>query len=248
VAGGRVFVISTENELLTFDTATGQPGWTYQALVEPARILKASSPAVSGDTVVAAFASGEVIALRASNGNDLWQEALSRASRNNALSEIRDVAGRPVIYRGDVFAVSHSGVFTTTDLRTGTARWSLPVIGVTSPLPVGDVVYVVSKAGQVICASRETGQVYWIRELNNQNLGKRALKKERKHPTVWSTPILASNQLILASSKGVVQSLDPKTGETKKTLNVKDAVLLGPIAVDGMVYIATDDANLIAIR
>ncbi len=248
VAGGRVFVISTENELLTFDVATGQPGWTYQALVEPARILKASSPAVSGDTVVAAFASGEVVALRASNGNDLWQEALSRASRNNALSEIRDVAGRPVIYRGDVFAVSHSGVFTTTDLRTGQARWSLPVIGVTSPLPVGDVVYVVSKAGQVICASRETGQVYWIRELNNQNLGKRALKKERKQPTVWSTPLLASNQLIVASSKGVVQALDPKTGETKKTLDVKDAVLLGPIAVDGMVYIATDDANLIAIR
>lgn len=247
VAGGRLFVISTDNELMTFDTATGTPGWTYQALIEPARILKASSPAVSGDTVVAAFASGEVVALRASNGNDLWNEALSRASRNNALSEIRDVAGRPVIYRGDVFAISHSGVFTATDLRTGEARWSLPVIGVTSPLPVGDVVYAVSKSGQVICVSRETGQVYWIRELN-ANLSKGQLKKERKHPTIWSSPLLASGRLIVVSSKGEALALDPKTGATTKSLKLGDPALLAPIAVDGMVYVATDAARLVAIR
>src|SRR5690606_8936705 len=67
VAAGRMMVISLDNTLLTFDAATGEPGWTYQALSEPARILSASSPAVSGDTVVAAFGSGELVALRASN-------------------------------------------------------------------------------------------------------------------------------------------------------------------------------------
>src|SRR6185436_2241870 len=152
--------------LLTFDAATGAPSWTYQALSESARILAASSPAIQGDTVVAAFGSGELVAMRAANGNDLWNEALSRASRTSALSEIRDIPGRPVIYQGDVYAVSHSGVFAATDLRTGTARWTLPVVGITSPLPAGDVVYAVSKDGQVICAARETGQIYWIKNLN----------------------------------------------------------------------------------
>ena len=106
VSGGRVFAISLDNTLLTFDAATGAPSWTYQALSESARILSASSPAISGDSVVAAFGSGELVALRASNGNDLWNEALSRASRTSALSEIRDIPGRPVIYQGDVFAVN----------------------------------------------------------------------------------------------------------------------------------------------
>src|SRR5690606_8615122 len=104
VSGGRVFAVAIDNTLLTFDVATGAEGWTYQALTEPARILAASSPAVSGDTVVASFGSGELVALRTSNGNDLWNEALSRANRNNALSEIRDIPGRPVIYQGDVYA------------------------------------------------------------------------------------------------------------------------------------------------
>ncbi|MBL8552960.1 MAG: PQQ-binding-like beta-propeller repeat protein, partial [Phenylobacterium sp.] len=97
VSNGRVFVIALDNTLLTFDAATGAAAWTYQALAESARILAASSPAISGDTVVAGFGSGELVALRAANGNDLWNEALSRASRTSALSEIRDIPGRPAI-------------------------------------------------------------------------------------------------------------------------------------------------------
>ena len=93
---------------------------------------------------------------------------LSRSSRNTALSEIRDIAGRPVIYRGDVYAVSHSGVFSATDLRTGERRWSLPISGLTTPLPAGDVVFVVSKAGELMAAARDSGQVYWISDLNQR--------------------------------------------------------------------------------
>ncbi|MDB5457887.1 MAG: Pyrrolo-quinoline quinone [Caulobacter sp.] len=249
VADGRLFVVSTDNELLTFNAATGVPGWTYQALIEPARILAASSPAVSGDTVVAGFASGELVALRAANGNDLWSEALSRASRTNALSEIRDIAGRPIIYKGDVFAVSHSGVFAATDLRTGQARWSLPVTAITTPWAAGDVVYVVDKAGQVICVSREAGQVYWIRDLNQTDkLSKRQKKKRAKHPLLWSSPVLASDRLITMSSEGEAVALNPKTGEVLKTLKVGGPVLIGPIAFGGMVYAVTDDAQVIAIR
>ena len=240
ISNGKVYVVSTDNELLSYDLETGAPGWTYQALVESARILKASSPAVSGDTVVAGFASGELIALRTINGNDLWQEVLSRASRTNALSEIRDIPGRPVIYKGDVFAVSHSGVFAATDLRTGTARWSLPVSGVSTPWPAGDVVYVVSKAGEVICVSRESGQVYWVNDLNKD--------RKKKQRALWSSPVLASNRLVIVSSTGEMVGLNPRTGALEKTLKLGSPALLSPIAVNDMLYIASDKGDLIAIR
>jgi outer membrane protein assembly factor BamB len=253
VAGGRVMVVAIDNTLLTFDAATGAAGWTYQGLSEPARILAASSPAVSGDTVVASFGSGELVALRVANGNDLWSEALSRASRTSALSEIRDIPGRPVIYQGDVFAVSHSGVFSATDLRTGQSRWSLPVVGVTTPLPAGDVVYVVAKDGKVICAARETGLIYWIRDLNEGRKfrktggflgigGKRVIKP------LWSSPLLASNRLLIVGSTGELIALNAKTGAVERTVKLGDPALMGPIAMGGMVYVATDKADLIALR
>lgn len=253
VSGGRVFAVSVDNTLQTFDAATGAAGWTYQALTESARILAASSPAIAGDTVVASFGSGELVALRAANGNDLWSEALSRANRNNALSEIRDIPGRPVVYQGDVFAVSHSGVFAATDLRTGQARWSLPVTGITTPWPAGDVVYVVSKAGEVICAARETGQIYWIQDLGKgrEKSGGGFMGVGRKNFTtkpIWSSPVLASNRLIVAGSTGELVALNPKTGAVEKTVNLGSATLIGPIAVNGSIYVATDEAQLIALR
>jgi len=253
VSGGRVFAVSLDNTLLTFDAATGAASWNYQALAESARILSASSPAVSGDTVVAAFGSGELVALRASNGNDLWNEALSRASRTSALSEIRDIPGRPVIYQGDVFAVSHSGVFAATDLRTGQARWSLPVVGVTAPYPAGDVVYVVSKAGEVICASRESGQIYWIRNLNEGFKGKKkggvfGIGGQRSTRPIWSGPLLAGERLLLVGQTGQLVALNAKTGEIQKRMELKGASTLSPIAMGDTVYVVTQEADLIAIR
>lgn len=253
VFGGRVMTVALDNTLLTFDAATGAPGWTYQALSESARILAASSPAVIGDTVVASFGSGELIALRTANGNDLWNNALSRASRTSALSEIRDIPGRPVIYGGDVFAVSHSGVFAATDLRTGTARWSLPVVGITSPLPAGDVVYVVAVDGKLICAARESGQIYWVHDMNSGYVPKKrgglwGIGAHTVPKPLWTNPILVNNRLVMGSSEGVVAAVNAKTGAVERKVEVGAPVLIGPIAAGNMVYVVTDNGQLIALR
>lgn len=251
VAGGRVFTISTDNQLESFDATTGRAGWTYQALVEPARILAATSPAVSGDTVLAAFASGELVALRAANGNELWSQQLTRASRNTALSEIRDIPGRPVVYRGAVIAGSHSGIVASVDIRSGEYTWQpLPIVSMATPWPAGDVIFVMSKAGQVYCLSRETGQVYWVRNLNE---GLRLTRKnflgfQKLERPLWTGPMLASGRLITVSSDGRAMALNPRTGEPLATLDIGASALIAPIAVNGTIYVVTDDAELVAIR
>ena len=100
VADGRVYVIDVDDELLTYDAASGTPDWTHQALTEPARMMVASSPAVSNGTLVASFASGELVAMRADQRHRALEPSRYRATtRSNALSEIRDIAGRPVSTR-----------------------------------------------------------------------------------------------------------------------------------------------------
>jgi outer membrane protein assembly factor BamB len=253
VIDGRVMVVALDNSFLTFDAATGAPGWTYQALSEPARILAASSPAVSGETVVASFGSGELVALREQNGSDLWNAALSRASQTSALSEIRDIPGRPVIYQGDVFAVSHSGVFAATDLRSGQARWSLPVVGVTTPWPAGDVVYVVSRDGQLVCAARDSGQIYWITDLNagvkpRKTGGFLWIGRHTAPKPLWSSPILANNRLVLVGSSGDLVAVNAKTGAVDRRERLGAPAIIGPIASGNMLYVVTDNGQLIALR
>ena len=206
--------------------------------------------------MVAAFGSGELIALRAANGNDLWSEALSRASRTNALSEIRDIAGRPVIYQGDVVAVSHSGVLSSTDLRTGQTRWILPITGITTPWVAGDVIYVVDRAGKLYCLARETGLAYWVRDLGEgrekkgflPRLGGKPDPKKPKVKPVWSSPILASGRLLLASNTGEMVAVNARTGEVERSVNLGESVTVSPIALGDTVYFTTDEARLIAVR
>lgn len=249
VTDGRVFAEDVNDELFAFDAATGNQDWTYQALTDPARIVAATSPAVENDTLVGSFASGELIALRTANGAELWNASLTHVNRTNALSEIRDIPGRPVIYKSDVYAVSHSDVLAAVDLRTGQVRWTLPVSAITTPWPAGDVVYVVDDTGQVICASRDAGQIYWIRDLNAAPppTGKKRPKKQ-KRPPYWSTPILADNRLITVSSHGDAVALNPKTGEVEKWLRLGADAMIGPVAANGSLYVVSESAQLIAIR
>jgi outer membrane protein assembly factor BamB len=251
IALGRLYVININDQLQAFDLATGKLSWQYQALMEPARILKANSPAVSGDTIVAAFASGELTALRAANGTELWSNSLTRSNRNNALSELRDIAGRPSIYKGDIFAASHSGVFAAIDFRTGNPRWELPVVSVDSPWPAGDVVYVVSKAGEVVCVSRTNGQVYWIRDLNEgraQTKISKVLGRETITREYWTGVVLASNRLISVSNEGRAVAMDPKTGAVQTFIQLGGPADIAPVAAGGLLYVLTDDGELVAIR
>jgi outer membrane protein assembly factor BamB len=255
IADGRIFTVTLDDQLLVFDADKGQPQWNYQAIIEPARLLAASSPAISGGTVVTGFASGELVAQSAANGNDQWTQSLSQSNRNNALSEIRDISGRPVIYRGDVFAASHAGLFSAIPLNSGTARWSLPLSSQTTPWPAGDVVYVISTTGQLVCVARDSGQIYWVQDLNAPpptntltTRGRRRKAPKAPKKAYWSGPILASNRLIMVSSNGDLEARDPKTGDLQRTIRLGAPAMQPPIAAGDMLYVVTDKAELIAIR
>jgi len=253
VSGSRVFVVDVENQIQAFDTTTGAQDWSYRGIPEPARIMRASSPAVTGDTVVAPFSSGEVVALRAATGQSVWQQVLSRTSRTSALSEIRDIAGRPVISRGVVYAISHSGLLSALDIRTGQPKWSpLPIAGVNAPLPVGDVVYVVSKDGELTVINRDTGQIYWSRNLNDgrvrQEGGLLGFFDRTVRPE-WSGPLLASNRLVLTNSDGELAAFDPKTGAQTASLKLgAGPIYLAPAAYNGALYVLSDKGDLVSIR
>ena len=240
VMEGRVLAINIDDEMQSFNAETGAADWTYQALTEPARILAASSAAPAGDTAIAAFASGELVALRAANGNEGWTATLSRTSRTNALSEIRDIAGRPVVYQGSVLAASHSGVFASVDLRTGDPHWTLPVTSISTPWPAGDVVFVVSQSGDVIAAARGTGQVFWITELN------KGIKRKKR--SLYFGPVLASGRLLLVSDKGQLVALNPKTGAVQSRVKIGDGSMISPVAANGTLYVVTEGASLVAVR
>jgi outer membrane protein assembly factor BamB len=242
-AGGRVYAVTNDSELVTLDAVTGAVQWTHQAIAEPARILAASSPAVAGDTVIAPFASGEVVALLAVNGRRLWVDALTRAGRLTSLSAINDVAGRPAVDSGVVYAASHSGILAAIDLRTGQRIWSRPFASTQTPWIAGDVLYAVTVDGELAAFDRQTGNVYWVRQLRRFEDA-----EDREGRIAWTGPIMAGGRLILANSVGEVTAVSPINGEVMETRELGEAVFIPPVSAGGLIYIVTDDARVVALR
>lgn len=241
--GGRVFAITNDSELMSFDAGTGEVQWTFQAIAETARILSAPSVAVEGDTVVAPFASGEVLAFLAANGRRLWSDALSRAGALTSLSAINDVAGRPVVVGGIAYAVSHSGVIAAIDVRSGQRVWSRGFASTQTPWIAGDVLYAVNVDGELTAFDRATGNIYWVSSLRRYRN-----ERSREGRLSWTGPIMVGGRLVLANSAGDVVAVSAQSGQVLQTVDVGAPVFVPPITANDQIYVVTDKAQLVVLR
>lgn len=162
VASGRVFVTTVDNQLHAVSSFDGTSLWSHRGITEPAGILTDTNPAVSGDMVIAPFSSGEIVALRAQNGQQAWTDQLTKSGRRTAISNISAIAGRPVVDSGQIIAISHAGRLVAIDLRSGERIWTRNIGGTQTPWISGEYIYLINSEAKVICLTRRDGRVRWI--------------------------------------------------------------------------------------
>jgi len=244
ISGGRIYVVTTENELIALDAAKkGERLWNFAGVAEATGILGAANPAVEGNIVVAPQSSGEVVALRAENGRQLWSERLAATRQINPITNIADITARPVVDRGMVIAVSNAGRLAALDIRTGRRLWDLDIGGIQTPWLAGDWVYALSNEGQLVCLDRATGRIKWSVQLNNFTT-----ERQQRTPVVWAGPVLASDRLIVAGSHGEALALSPYTGAVLGRIVIGQRVFISPIVANGMIFFLDDTGRVLALR
>ena len=181
-----------------------------RGLPQQASLLTSTSPAVDGDIVVVPYPSGDLMALKVSDGTPVWSENLSRTRQTSQLASMSDAA-RPAIDGGTVFAVGHAGRMVATQTKTGERLWSINVPGTQTPWVAGDTVYVVDTRGQVMALARTDGKTRWTAQLPDSK--------------TWSGPVLAGGELWLTSNKGQLVAVDAATGKVGGQVNLGEAGL-----------------------
>lgn len=243
VLDGKIYVATQENQMLAMNAADGKVVWDHRGIAETAAIMRSNSAAVDGDLVVAPYSSGELFGLRADNGRVLWSDTLSRGGQLTPLASVSDIAAKPVIDRGLIFAISHRGRFVAINSRTGERAWTIDVGGTQRPWVVGDFVYVVTDEAKVLCVTRATGKIRWTAQLKAF-----AHESSKRGPITWTGPVLASNRLILASSEGTAVALSPFDGKTINEMDLDGGAFIAPIVARDTVFILTDNGKLAAYR
>ena len=230
---GRVFVLTTDGRTVALAGHDGAELWAYRGLPERASLLLGSSPAIENEVVVVPYPSGEVVALRASDGSGVWSESLSRTRTASSLGAMSDAAS-PAIDGNTVFAVGHAGRMVATELKTGERVWSSSVPGIHRPYVAGEAVYVVDTGGQLIAMSRRDGKALWTARLSGAKS--------------WSGPVLAGGRLWLTSDTGKLVGVNATGGKVETQLDIGAPVYIAPVVANGRMFVLTDKARLVALN
>ncbi|MGH6895655.1 MAG: PQQ-binding-like beta-propeller repeat protein [Geminicoccaceae bacterium] len=244
VAEDRVLVLSADNQLYALEGTSGRPVWRHAGFFEGAGLLGGPSPAVDRGLVVVPYSSAEVFALRLDNGRPLWSDTVERPRRTQALDQITDIDGMPVIEDDMVYVAGSGGQLAAIDVQRGIRAWDVDVASTDTPWVAGDFLYVLTTRGEVVCLLRANGRVRWVSPLprltNPDDPGSRVI--------VWSGPILVGDRLLLVGSNGQAVTMSPYNGEILGRQNLPGPAVIPPVAARGNVYIVTENAALLAYR
>lgn len=243
VNGGRLFLLTVDNQTLALAANDGRLLWTHAGPPADTAFLGGAAPAVDAGVVISAYSTGELVALRVDTGAELWVDQVVALRRTDAAASLADIAAWPVIDRGKVFAVGHSGLMVAIDLRTGRRLWEVEVAGLQPPWVAGNYLFVLTIEAELVAVDGRDGRVLWIRPLQRWED-----PEDRTGRLVWSGPLLGADRLIVAASHGWAYAVSPYTGALLGRQRMPAGVTIPPAVAGGTLYFLTDDADLVAYR
>ncbi len=239
-AGGKVYVVTVNNVLHAINMADGTEAWTFPGIPETAGVLSGASPAVSGNTVVVPYSSGEVTAFSTADGDLKWADAVIRSSRTRAISGLTDVAASPVIVGDVVYATGVAGRTIAVKLASGERVWEKNIGSSATPAVSGNALFLVDLDDNMVAMERSSGNILWRTALP-------VIRKKRFYST-WTGPTLAGGALWAVSNDKQLLSVDPATGQLLGNRKLQASAYQKPIAVGGRLYVLSGDGALTAYQ
>jgi outer membrane protein assembly factor BamB len=239
-AGGKVYVVSATGVLHAVNIADGSQAWTLPGIPETAGVISSASPAVSGNTVVVPYTSGEVIAVDAQTGEMKWADAVVRASRMMAVSTLTDIAASPIIHDGIVYATGVAGRTIAVRLSDGERLWEENIGSASTPAVSGNVLFMIDLQDNLLALDRRTGRLFWRTTLPTV--------REKRFFSVWAGPTLAGGLLWAVANNGQLIGADPATGQITVQRNLSKPALIKPVAASGRLYVQLQDGTVTALQ
>jgi len=185
----RVYVVSRDNRAWSLKAGNGRIDWQQQSTTGNTGLMGGGAPAAGGKNVILPFSSGEMVAAMTRNGLRVWSVAVSGSRLGQARSNIGDISSDPVMADGRVYAGNQSGRITAVGARDGERIWTANEGSYSPVWPVGNSVFLVSDAAQLVRLDARNGQTIWAVDLPGY-------KREKKHREAFAHygPVLAKSR------------------------------------------------------
>jgi len=206
VVGGRVYVLDSEASVRAFSASSGAPVWSVSVVPKgkDGEGAFGGGLASNGTMIFVTTAFGEIIALNAGSGGEVWRKKVS--------SPIKTA---PTISKGQVYFVTIANEAYAMSASSGAVLWqsqgsgeSASTISNTSPAIAGGVVVTPHTNGDLVAFAAGGGQRYWGESLASSRAGASVANLN----AIAGRPVIAGGRVYAISNAGRMAALDLKTG------------------------------------
>jgi len=239
MADGRIFMLDSAVEVFAHDAETGQRLW-HVDLHHPGERRRSGfggGVTTAGDRVIVTTGFGDVVALNAETGDEIW--------KRNVGVPIRTA---PTAIAGRVFVVTTDNQLLALDTDSGEVLWnqrafqeSAGLLAPTSPAATNDVVIAPFTSGELEAVRVQTGSLAWSDQLTRTG----NFTPLANINAIAARPVIVDGRVYAISHSGRFVAIDLRTGERVWTTNV--ASTQTPWIAGNFAFVVTLDAQLVCI-
>ena len=235
VGEGLVFVQTIDGRLIALEEDDGEQRWTFNNQVPVLTLRGTSSPVYTEGVVITGFSGGKVSAVRASNGQPIWEHRVMLPEGRSELDRIVDVDGRPLVRGSTVYAAAFQGRVKALRKADGNPLWEREISSSVDLAEGYGQIYVIDQDDQITAIDRSSAEIAWEQD---------AFLRRKLSP-----PLAYSNYVLAGDDDGYLHVLAQSDGRLlgRRKIDGK-GIRSGMTVSDSVVYVLGNSGDLVALE
>lgn len=237
---GIVYTIDAAGLVRAFAASSGKTIWEKNVLSDKSsRRLSVVGAGLGLDNglLFAALGTGEVVAVDAYNGKEMWRTELKSPVRS-----------APAIYGGRLFVLTADNKLTALAQDDGRMLWqhyafleSVSLLGKAAPALDNGIGIAVFASGEIVAFRPENGSLLWTEALGATRMNDASSKIN----DIRARPVISGDRVFVIASGGLLSALDLKSGAVLWEREI--AGVNQPWIAGDVLYIVSSNAELAAL-
>ena len=217
VVDSFLIVSSSEGTIYALDINTGETGWEYHS-----ETRLAAPPSSNGDLIVQATDGGQLLALDASDGEEVFVTELEAPVLGAAAIDDK------------IYLADYSGNVYALELDSGEVVWKnkLDAKFWAAPTLAGGLLYVGSTDGKFYALNTDNGEIVW---------------EFTPGDVIRSSAIVVGDYVLFGTMSGILYCLRAEDGLISARRELAGAILFSPVSDGRHIFVATAKGELLCL-
>lgn len=198
IQGNLIVLRTVDGKVFGLDKTSGSRLWIYERNVPLLSLRGTSQPLLISNVIIAGFDNGKLIALKAENGEFLWEYPVATPTGRTELERMVDIDANPLLIGNTVYVSSFQKRTIALDLLGMKLLWERDVASYTGLGGDNDTLYLSDMGSHIWAYDRFSGASLW--------------KQSKLHGRHVTAPAAMGNYVIVGDYQGYLHWMNRADG------------------------------------